>query len=190
VAIAQRFGVPMHFRSVSLPDAGTMVVERAPHRDQVAVRAVAHQDRVAKIRVSGVPNRPGGSAEIFEALPKQGIHFYGIASIAGSALDLIVPEHELDPWLREIEPASRAVGATVTHDSDLATISIVGTGMQGRPGVAALMFRTITEVGANIDSIASSEIRVTCVVKRRRHEEAVCRLHSAFELDRARAPVE
>jgi aspartate kinase len=131
-----------------------------------------------------VPDRPGGTAELFEALPVNGIHVDGIASIPGRALDLMIPELELDRWIEVIEPAAREVGATVTHDSDLASISIVGRGMQGRAGVAARMFGTLRDAGANIDSIATSEIRITCTVKRRDHEHAVRALHAAFELGR------
>jgi aspartate kinase len=182
VVIAERFGVPMHFRSIDKPDVGTMVVGRLAEPDQRIVCAVAHQDRVAKVRVTGVPNRPGASAELFEPLRVHGVHVDAIASVAGSALAIMLREPDLEQMIDVIAPAARRLGASVTHVSDLARVSIVGKGMQGRPGVAARMFRTLTRVGAYIDSIATSEIRITCVVSRQTHEEAVRALHTEFGL--------
>ncbi len=180
--IAEQFAVPMHFRPVGAPDHGTMVVGHLPESEQMVVCAVAHQDRIAKVRVTGVPDRPGGSAELFEPLRAHGVNVDGIASIAGSALAIMIREPDLERTIEALEPAARRVGASLTHDSDLAKISIVGKGMQGRAGVAARMFRTLANVGVNIDSIATSEIRITCIVGRGGHERAVRALHTAFGL--------
>jgi aspartate kinase len=184
VEIAEKFAVPMHFRPVATLDAGTMVVGHVPEHERMAVCAVAHQDRVAKVRVAGVPNRPGAGADLFEPLRQHGISVDAIAHIAEGDLTIMVHEPDLERIIGVIEPAATWLGASVTHDCDLAKISVVGKGMQGRAGVAARMFRTLADVGVNIDSIATSEIRITCIVRRNRHEQAVRALHAAFGLGR------
>jgi aspartate kinase len=187
VEIAERFAVPMHIRPAGKQDAGTMIVRQVPESQRMAVCAVAHQDRVATVRVTGVPDRPGASAELFEPLGVHGIHVDGIASSAGSPLTIVIREPDLERLIEVLGPAARRVGAAVSHDTELARISIVGSGMRGRPGVAARMFRTLTDIGANIDSIATSEIRMTCVVRRGEHEQAVRALHTAFGLSKEHA---
>jgi aspartate kinase len=46
------------------------------------------------------------------------------------------------------------------------------------------MFRALSGEGINIQLIATSEIRITCIVEESRVKEAVRALHRAFELDK------
>ena len=55
--------------------------------------------------------------------------------------------------------------------------------MQSAPGYAALMFRTLSDAGINIELITTSEIRITVLLRADRGEEAVRLLHRAFALD-------
>jgi aspartate kinase len=72
----------------------------------------------------------------------------------------------------------------VVSDADLGTVSVVGTGMASAPGYAARMFRTLFDHGINIELISTSDIRITCLVRRAQVEDAVRALHEAFALDR------
>jgi aspartate kinase len=74
--------------------------------------------------------------------------------------------------------------AEVVTGSDLAKVSIVGTGMENAPGYAAKMFATLSEVGVNIDMITTSEIRITTIIDRDQVQSAVQALHDAFELEK------
>jgi len=73
----------------------------------------------------------------------------------------------------------------VVTNSDLGTVSVVGSGMTNSPGYAAQMFRTLTNAGVNIDMISTSDIRITCVVDRSEVNRAVVALNEAFELGTA-----
>ena len=76
------------------------------------------------------------------------------------------------------------IGAqAVTHDADIAKISIVGAGMKTSPGIAAKMFRVLAENNVNIQMISTSTIRVSVVVAAGDMETAVRSLHTAFGLD-------
>ena len=67
--------------------------------------------------------------------------------------------------------------------SDIAKVSVVGTGMLNTPGIASTMFRTLAEEGINISLISTSEIRITCIIARDRVQDAVRALHRAYALD-------
>src|SRR5579875_773194 len=177
VEIGQLYGVPICVRSSFHRRPGTMIVSEVPMEDRKRVRGIAHDLSVAKVTVLGVPDRPGIAATIFEPL-----------SDAGISVDVIVQnvssEGRTDLTFTLAEAAAARVGAAgVSQAGGLAKVSLVGTGMLGTPGIAARMFRTLAEAGINIEMISTSEIRITCIVDRRRAEEAVRALHAAFELE-------
>ena len=68
-------------------------------------------------------------------------------------------------------------------DEDIAKVSIVGAGMVDRPGIAATMFKTLADKNINIKMIATSEIKISCLVEKDKAKEAIQALHKAFNLD-------
>jgi aspartate kinase len=70
----------------------------------------------------------------------------------------------------------------VTHDGDIGRVSLVGAGMKTNPGVAATMFETLARADVNIEMISTSSIRISCVVREDKVEQAVQALHDAFAL--------
>jgi aspartate kinase len=85
-----------------------------------------------------------------------------------------------------MEKVAADIEATgVTHDSDVARVSLVGAGMRTNPGVAAKMFEVLAAEGVNIEMISTSSIRISCVVPAADVERAVRALHAAFELQDA-----
>ena len=55
--------------------------------------------------------------------------------------------------------------------------------MIGRPGIAAKMFRTLASIGINIKMIATSEIKISCLIDRDKIKDAVEALHTVFGLN-------
>ncbi|HZV48889.1 MAG TPA: aspartate kinase [Candidatus Dormibacteraeota bacterium] len=192
VEIGELYGVPIHVRSSFHRRPGTMVVSEVPMEDRKRVRGVAHDLSVAKVTVLGVPDRPGVAAAIFEPLSEAGISVdvivQNVSSEGRTDLTFTVAEADLGRSLPLVEAAAAEIGAAGTSQAaGLAKVSLVGTGMLGTPGIAARMFRTLAEAGINIEMISTSEIRITCIVDRRRAEEAVRALHAAFELEQVPA---
>jgi aspartate kinase len=85
-----------------------------------------------------------------------------------------------------------AIGATqselgtfdVGENHALGKVSLIGAGMRSHPGVAATMFRTLAELGINLEMISTSPIKISCMIARDRIPEAVRGLHAAFQLER------
>jgi len=181
VEIAEHYGVPIHIRSAR---PGTMVVREAPAGHRRVVCAVAHDAQVGEVRLRNVPNRPGVAAALFEPLGQQGISIDVICQVGPGDLAFVVREPDLRRAVEAVRGVAGSLGATVSHAAGRAKVSIVGSGMRARTGVAATMFRTLADCDINIEMIATSEIRVTCILQRAGHERAVRALHAAFELDR------
>jgi len=177
VEIGELYGVRIHVRSSFHKRPGTMIVSAVPMEDRNRVRGVATELGVAKLTVLGVPDRPGVAAAIFEPLSGAGISVdvivQNVSTHGHTDLTFTVNEAEASKSLKLVEPVAEEVGAGgVSHAGSLAKVSLVGTGMLGTPGIAARMFRTLAESGINIEMISTSEIRITCIVKREHAEPA------------------
>lgn len=152
------------------------------------VSSIAHDLDVAKITVVGVPNQPGIAAALFEPLAQANISIDTIVQNASinniTDLTFTVAKSRLVETMEVVVPISKSIGARdCVSDAELGKVSIVGTGMQNTPGYAARMFRTLSEKGINIQLIATSEIRITCIIDQSRVEDAVRALHRVFKLD-------
>ena len=63
-------------------------------------------------------------------------------------------------------------------------ISAVGVGMRSHTGVAQKMFKALADAAVNINSITTSEIKISCLINPEDAEKAVQVVHAAFELDK------
>ncbi len=169
--------------------AGTLIHRETTMEQASKVRGIAHQERIAKVTVRGIPDRPGIAAQLFEPLAEAGISVDTIVQNASvealTDLTFTVDRSDLDAAVRLVERPALDMGAReVVSDPDLGSVSIVGTGMATSPGYAALMFRTLYEHEINIELISTSEIRISCIVRAGQVTAAVRALHDAFALDR------
>lgn len=187
VELAELADLPIEVRSSFHDRPGTLIDRGDAMEFRNRVRGVTQDLNVGKITVAGVPDRPGIAAALFAPLSEAGINVDIIiqASIEGRAeISFTVARADLPEARRIAQAAASDMGATkVDSIANLAKVSIVGTGLQSAPGYAVRMFQTLAERGINIDTITTSEIRITCVVEETRVEEAVRALHATFELD-------
>jgi aspartate kinase len=188
VEFARNYGVRLHVRSAFTWEPGTWIEEEDPEMEQAIVSAVVSDSSEAKLTVSGVPDRPGIAAQLFRALADRSISVDMIeqnVSVAGkSDISFTVPHQDLDVASDVSQALQPELGATaVTADHDVATVSIVGAGMKTHAGVSATMFEVLAHEGINIEMIATSSIRLTCVVRANLAERAVMALHRAFKLE-------
>ncbi len=187
VEFARNHHVPLHVRSSFTWEPGTWVVEEDVSMEQPVVTAITHDTSEAKVTVTGVPDRPGIAAHLFRALADRKVNVDTIVqntSLHGTTdISFTVPKVDLDTSLQTVGALAPEIGAgEVLSDDTIAKVSLVGAGMRSHPGVSATMFETLAEAGINIEMISTSSIRISCVVRADRVEEAVRILHAAFEL--------
>ncbi len=190
VEIAEHFGLPVVVRSSFSDAPGTQIVAESavPIETMQRVRAIAHDLDVARVTVRGVSDRPGLAHALFQPLADRQINIDVILQNAsdGGVTDVsfTVAETDLDTTLELIRPVAAEVGARdVAAATDLGKISIVGVGIQSTPGIAARMFGALSSAGINIQSITTSEIRLTCLVAAPDVARAAQRLHDEFDLE-------
>jgi aspartate kinase len=187
VEFARNHDVPLHVRSSFTWEPGTWVVEEDPSMEQAVVTAVTHDTSEAKVTVTGVPDKPGIAARLFRALADRAVNVDTIVqntSLHGTTdISFTVPKTDLEVSLDVARALAPEIGAgEVMADDGIAKVSLVGAGMRSHPGVSATMFEVLATAAINIEMISTSSIRLSCVVRADRIDEAVRLLHEAFEL--------
>lgn len=184
---AWQHGVEVHARSTFSEGPGTRVHAAGNERLQ-PVTGAALDRRVARVLCERVPDRPGIAARIFGALAQEPINVDVIVQSPSheGTTDIAFTVADEDAQRAE-EIARRTVellgGGQVTRDADIAKVSLVGAGMLSRPGVASRAFRALADAGINIIAITTSEIKISCLVRRAEAEPGLRALHRAFRLD-------
>ncbi|HIM90804.1 MAG TPA: aspartate kinase [Dehalococcoidia bacterium] len=193
IELGMVYNTPILVASSSRDEPGTLIHGGVDMNRQVGeirnrVSGIATDTNVSKITVLGVVDRPGIAASLFEPLTEVGISVDVIvqnASVGGATdMTFTVMRTDLARAEQVVQKVANDLGSgEVVTASDLAKLSIVGTGMQNAPGYASTMFRTLADAGINIEMITTSEIRITCLVKEAQVAEAARALHTAFDLD-------
>jgi aspartate kinase len=188
VEFARNHGVTLHVRSSFNDHPGTIVKEADETMEQAIISGVTHDTSEAKITIRDVPDRPGVAAEVFSHLADANVNvdmiIQNVSEDGLTDISFTAPDEDLVRAKRAVEEVVRELGArTWSVDTSIAKVSLVGAGMKTNPGVAAAMFRALANAGVNMDMIATSSIRISCVIDAKDAEIAVRALHTAFGLD-------
>ncbi len=156
------------------------------------VRGVALDVNQARLAIRQIPDRPGMAAELFGILATHNItvdmiiqsqRTYIVKGMPMRDIACTVAQGDGQTAKRLLEASASQLGCgEVLVDEAIAKISIVGAGMIGKPGVATQMFKALADAGINIQAIATSEIKVSCVVAQSQGIEALQTIHRAFGL--------
>ena len=186
--LAKQYRVRLEVRSSFVDREGTMVTDRSMERRRV-VTGVTHDRRVAKITATGVGDRPGAAHTIFRAVAARHVNvnmiIQSVPRHERADISFTVAASDMAAAVEAVRSVAREVAAhEVLADDAVAMVSIIGAGMVSNPGVAARMFGALGREGINIELIATSEIKVSCVIRDADVERAVRALHAEFELER------
>ncbi len=156
------------------------------------VRGVALDLNQARLAVRQVPDRPGLAADLFGMLAAQNISVDTIVQsqrttivngVATRDIAFTVARADAADARRVLAVATPQLGCgEVVVDETISKVSIVGAGMIGKPGVAAQMFNALAAAGINIQTIATSEIKISCIVAQEQGADALRAVHRAFGL--------
>ena len=188
VEVARAFGVPLHVRSAFTWEPGTWVLEEDPDMEKAIITGILPDTSQAKLTIVGVRDEPGIAAKVFRTLADASVNVDMIVQNVGdhgrTDISFTVPLDDLEISRTTCEAMAEDVGFdSVTTDSDIGRVSVVGAGMASNPGVAATMFETLADNGINIEMISTSPIRISCVVAEQDVDPATVALHTAFGLD-------
>ena len=172
--------------------AGTLVCDEEEIMESNVVAGVAYSRDEAKMTLISVADRPGIAAAIFGPLSDAGVNVDMIVqNISEEGRTDMTFSCPVDQVLRAEKAMNeaKANGSINFHDlvadEGVAKVSVVGIGMRSHTGVAAKMFKILSQEGINIKVITTSEIKISVLIDRKYMELAVQALHDAFELEKA-----
>ncbi len=194
VELARNYGVILKVKSSWTNDPGTTLTtesKRPLGRDGLELgRPVDGLELIesqAVLGLSHVPDQPGVAADLFENLSDQGVNVDLIiqATHEGNSNDITftVDAKELPKAKNICENVLMRIGGELLAQSGMTKLSISGAGIMGRPGIAATLFDTLSRKGVNLRLIATSEVKVSCVIDASFGAKGLRAVSEAFELD-------
>jgi len=189
IEFGKKYDVPIHVRSSMNDNPGTWITHEVPQMEGILVSGATIQKDLAKIGLVNVDNRPGNAAKVFAHLADAKIIINDIIQTEVSKekanLSFTLAKGDLRDALQALEGVKKEVGCdSVFVRDDIAEVSVVGVGMRSHYGVATTLFRAMANARINIDSITTSEIRISCIVDLADGDKALTAVCEAFELDK------
>ncbi|KZE64507.1 aspartate kinase [Fictibacillus phosphorivorans] len=194
VEFAKNYSITLEVRSSMSEERGTLVEEEASMEQNLMVRGLAFEGNITKITVSAIPNEIHALAELFTILASNGINvdiiIQNVLNEEKTNISFSIESSSLSETQEVLAAHQEQLGfESISYEGELAKVSIVGSGMISNPGVAAKMFKALSDQDIMIKMVSTSEIKVSTVVKQQDMIKSIETLHDVFELD-ARVPVQ
>lgn len=168
---------------------GTIICDEESIVEKEVISGITYSRDESKITLVAVKDEPGVSACVFDLLAEANICVDMIVqteAVNSKSTDITftVPESELKGALEVLKKHSDEIGYTdIISDSNCVKVSLIGVGMRTHTGIARKMFRALSDKGINVQTISTSEIKISVLIADEYAELAVRALHAAFELD-------
>lgn len=184
VEMAKKYNVELEVLS-SLEDKPGTIVKETVKMEKMLIRGVACDKNVSRISVVGLGDHPGTAFKLFNALGQAKINVDIILQSVGrdgtKDITFTVSQDQCKDAIAAVERLQDSLKySKVVHDESVAKVSIVGTGMETHPGVAAKMFEALYDADVNIHMISTSEIKISVLINADDADRAVTAVHDAF----------
>ncbi|MDX1966388.1 MAG: aspartate kinase [Planctomycetaceae bacterium] len=186
IEFAKKYRVPLLVRPAYKEGAGTLIAPQLEENAPV-VSSVALVKSEAIVNLRDLPDRPGVLSAVFARMAERKIPIdmviQDVAAAGVASVSFTVPQDDLAEALTAAEAAVKSLGAgRVHHGTNVAKVSVVGSGMRTHTGVAAQMFQSLATAGVNISMITTSEIKISVLVNRDQSQQALNAVHDGFAL--------
>ena len=194
VEIARNYGIKLFVKSSQIESSGTLLhsqikplpLKRGSLELTKTVNSLEVLENQAVFSISRLPDRPGIAAQIFETLSEVKINVDLIiqATHDGNNNDITftVNESDLKKTIEQCELITSQLGGEYNCKTKMTKLSIQGAGIMGRPSVSADLFDTLSQANINVRLIATSEIKVSCVIEINNIPKAIRFVGEKFKL--------
>lgn len=184
VEMAKKYNIELEVLSSMTKAPGTIVKEKTK-MEKMLISGVAKDTDVARISVTGIPDRPGLAFKMFSKLSAKNINVDIILQSIGrdglKDISFTVAKDRGAEAVEILKDFQATLGAqNVLYDDKVAKISIVGSGMESHAGVATKMFEALYDNQINIQMISTSEIKVSVLIAIEDADKAVSAIHAKF----------
>ncbi len=184
VEMAKKYGIELEVLSSITQKPGTKVKE-VTNVEKMLITGVAKDTSIARIEIVGLPDSPGIAFKVFSMIAQSHVNVDIILQSVGrdgtKDISFTVPEADGEKTVDVLKEYCAHLGVKkINCDTDLAKVSIVGAGMETHEGVAAKMFEALSDANINIQTISTSEIKISVLIDRKDADRAVSAVHSKF----------
>jgi aspartate kinase len=163
------------------------VVSRLANMEDIVVSEVELDRSQSLVTLRNLPDVPGVAAAVFAANAGAGIVVdmivQNVSQSGHSHISFTVPREALGQSLAATaQVIARWSTADLSHDRDIAKLSVLGIGLRTHTGVGEKMFRALADAKVNVQMISTSEVRISTVVDLARGDDALKCLTATFGL--------
>ncbi len=188
VQTAMLYNIPLEVKSTFTNRNGTRIFDQDNIDYSKSITGVAYSKDDAKITITGVEDKPGVAANIFEPLNNSQINVDMVIQNISSDqkktdISFTIKRDDLLKTLDILKKNKNIKYENIIHNEKVAKVSIVGAGMVSTPGITYQMFKALSEEKINILAISTSEIKLSVIIDEDNTLNAVKKLHTIFDLD-------
>lgn len=188
VELAYKFKLPLYVASAFSSNKGTMIVDRGMiNMEEAVVTGMASSLDDVQITVLNLPSCTQSLYRLFKELSKDEINVDMISQMLTENnrmnISFTIPKedlHRAEFIIKEWQKEDKAIH--YESKSDIAKISVVGSGMKSHSGVAAKIFELMAQNNIRIKMVTTSEIKITWVINKAKRQEAIELVGSGFGL--------
>ena len=188
VELAMKNNLTLQVLSSATKNKGTFIIDEKKLIEKEMVSGVSYSNNESKITISGIPDKPGISAQIFGLLADNNINVDMIVQNisqdgVNANITFTVPNLEINSAKEILKNNLLKIKYnSLKTDENVSKISVIGMGMMSQSGVAQKMFRTLANNSINILAISTSEIKISVLIDQKHTNIAVKSLHEAYNL--------
>ena len=189
VEFASKYDVPLRVLHAHVKGSGTLIKKEEKKMEGALISGIAFTKDEAEVMIKGVKDTPGVAAKILGPIGEANIEVDMIVQNVGSNgladFTFTVSRNTLKKAIQVIEKNKKTMMFdSVSSQSNIVKVSIVGVGMRSHAGIAGRMFKRLAKNKVNIRMISTSEIKISVVIEQKSLEIAVQALHNEFKLDK------
>ncbi len=187
VELASKNGVVLHVRSSFNNKKGSFVMPEEQILEKVLVRGVSLKNDEARISLFNIADKPGLAARLFAKLNEKDINVNMIVQSRGqnglNTISYTLLQEQISVAQSITQNFVQEIGSgKVEITPEIAIVSAVGVGMRFHSGVAAIIFQALANIGANIEMISTSEIKISIALHPSEGHIALEAIHQALKL--------
>ena len=160
------------------------IVARLQRMEDLAIESVSLDETQAQMTLFDVPDQPGVSARIFEAVASEGILVDTIVQSIGrdglADISFTIPRTSVEKARQVLKNLSKELGGEEKDEPKVAILTVKGVGIRSHTGVGLRMFKALAEAGINVEMVSTSEVRVNVVIDATKAAVGLAALKTAF----------
>jgi aspartate kinase len=160
------------------------IVARLQRMEDLTIESVSLDQSQAQMTLFDVPDKPGISATIFEAVAAENILVDTIVQSIGrdglADVSFTIPRGEVEHCRKVLKQLSGTLGGEVKVVPAVAILTVKGIGIRSHTGVGLRMFKALAEAKINVEMVSTSEVRTNVVVAEERGDAGLAALKAAF----------